>query len=102
MGAARRRRLSTGGRPYAQRLPSLPLQGFTAHARVQLTRGKRSLIATLYQVTGDLLAHALPPCSAAGRLGAWREVGLNRDAGAEFPLFTGYSAPRPSDAASGA
>jgi thymidine phosphorylase len=32
-------------------------EGFAAHNRVRLTNGKHSIIATLHQVTGDLLAH---------------------------------------------
>jgi thymidine phosphorylase len=32
-------------------------EGFTAHARVRLKHGERTVIATLYQVTGDLLSH---------------------------------------------
>jgi thymidine phosphorylase len=32
-------------------------EGFTAHTRIRLTNGKHSIIATLHQVTGGLLAH---------------------------------------------
>jgi thymidine phosphorylase len=32
-------------------------EGFTAHTRVQLSNGKHTLVATLYQVTSDLLGH---------------------------------------------
>jgi thymidine phosphorylase len=31
-------------------------EGFSAHARVLLRNGNRKIIATLYQVTGDLIA----------------------------------------------
>ena len=32
-------------------------EGFSAHARVLLCNGNRQVIATLYQVTGDLIRH---------------------------------------------
>ena len=32
-------------------------EGFNAHARVLLCNGNRQVIATLYQVTGDLIRH---------------------------------------------
>lgn len=48
-------------------------EGFTAHARVQLTHGSRSVIATLYQVTGDLLSHGEAGLSES----AWRRLGLS-------------------------
>jgi thymidine phosphorylase len=32
-------------------------EGFDAHARVKLSNGGRVVVATLYQVTSDLLAH---------------------------------------------
>jgi thymidine phosphorylase len=47
-------------------------EGFAAHARVRLTRGDRTIIATLYQVTGDLLAHEEAGLSDS----AWRRLGL--------------------------
>ncbi|HXV23179.1 MAG TPA: thymidine phosphorylase family protein [Alphaproteobacteria bacterium] len=47
-------------------------EGFAAHARVRLTHEDRSVIATLYQVTGDLLAHD----EAALSESAWRRLGL--------------------------
>jgi thymidine phosphorylase len=47
-------------------------EGFSAHARIQLTRGKGSIIATLYQVTSDLLA----PGEAGLSESAWRRLGL--------------------------
>jgi thymidine phosphorylase len=47
-------------------------EGFTAHARVRLSHGNNVVIATLYRVTGDLLA--------PGEMGlseiAWRRLGL--------------------------
>lgn len=48
-------------------------EGFTAHARVQLNYGNRSVIATLYQVTGDLLSHDEAGLSES----AWRRLGLS-------------------------
>ena len=48
-------------------------EGFTAHARVQLHNGKRDIIATLYQVTGDLIAHN----EAALSESAWNRLGLS-------------------------
>lgn len=48
-------------------------EGFTAHARVRLTRGERSIIATLYQVTGDLLSHDEAGLSES----AWQRLGLS-------------------------
>ncbi|MGD9601793.1 MAG: thymidine phosphorylase family protein [Gammaproteobacteria bacterium] len=48
-------------------------EGFAAHARVRLTRGERSVIATLYQVTGDLLPHEEAGLSES----AWRRLGLS-------------------------
>lgn len=47
-------------------------EGFTAHARVRLEVGRRSIIATLYQVTGDLLVHGEAGLSES----AWRLLGL--------------------------
>ncbi|MBX9773927.1 MAG: thymidine phosphorylase family protein [Xanthobacteraceae bacterium] len=47
-------------------------EGFSAHARVQLCNGKRRVIATLYQATGDLVAHD----EAALSESAWRRLGL--------------------------
>jgi len=48
-------------------------EGFTAHARVRLSHGDNVVIATLYHVTGDLLA--------PGEMGlseiAWRRLGLS-------------------------
>jgi thymidine phosphorylase len=48
-------------------------EGFAAQARVRLTRGERSVIATLYQVTGDLLSHDEAGLSES----AWRRLGLS-------------------------
>jgi thymidine phosphorylase len=47
-------------------------EGFTAHTRVRLTYGKRAIIATLYQVTSDLLEHDEVALSEA----AWSRLGL--------------------------
>src|SRR3954451_11934658 len=47
-------------------------EGFTAHARVLLGNGERQVIATLYQVTGDLIAHH----EAALSESAWSRLGL--------------------------
>jgi thymidine phosphorylase len=35
--------------------PVCRAEGFASHARIRLTRGRRSIIATLYQITSDLL-----------------------------------------------
>jgi thymidine phosphorylase len=48
-------------------------EGFSAHARVLLCNGERRVIATLYQATGDLVAHN----EAALSESAWRRLGLN-------------------------
>ena len=48
-------------------------EGFAAHARVLLCNGERRVIATLYQATGDLIAHD----EAALSESAWRRLGLN-------------------------
>jgi len=47
-------------------------EGFTAHARVLLCNGKQQVIATLYQATGDLIAHD----EAALSESAWMRLGL--------------------------
>ena len=47
-------------------------EGFAAHARVLLRNGKRQVIATLYQVTGDLIAQD----EAALSESAWTRLGL--------------------------
>lgn len=48
-------------------------EGFSAHARVLLSNGKRQIIATLYQVIGDLIAHD----EAALSESAWKRLGLS-------------------------
>lgn len=48
-------------------------EGFAAHARVLLSNGGRQVIATLYQVTGNLIAHD----EAALSESAWERLGLN-------------------------
>jgi thymidine phosphorylase len=48
-------------------------EGFSAHARVLLCNGKRQVIATLYQATGDLVT----PDEAALSDSAWRRLGLS-------------------------
>ena len=47
-------------------------EGFTAHNRVLLRAGERHVIATLYQVTTDLVAHD----EAALSESAWLRLGL--------------------------
>ena len=47
-------------------------EGFTAHTRILLRAGKRQVIATLYQVTTDLIAHD----EAALSESAWMRLGL--------------------------
>jgi thymidine phosphorylase len=47
-------------------------EGFAAHTRVLLTHGQRSVIATLYQVTTDLIAHDQAALSEA----AWLRLKL--------------------------
>ncbi|MBI4275458.1 MAG: thymidine phosphorylase family protein [Rhizobiales bacterium] len=51
-------------------------EGFTAHNRILLRAGERRVIATLYQITGDLIAHD----EAALSESAWQRLGL-RDGG---------------------
>ncbi len=48
-------------------------EGFTAHARVLLQSKSGQVIATLYQVTGDLIAHD----EAALSEPAWKRLGLS-------------------------
>jgi len=48
-------------------------EGFTAHARVRVSNGHRSIIATLYHVTSDILHHNEAGLSEA----AWRRLGLD-------------------------
>jgi len=50
-------------------------EGFSAHARVLLCNGDRRVIATLYQATGDLIAHD----EAALSESAWRRLGLSNE-----------------------
>ncbi len=47
-------------------------EGFAAQARVRLVHGDRSIIATLYHVSGDLLLHEEAGLSES----AWRRLGL--------------------------
>lgn len=47
-------------------------EGFTAHARIRLSREGRSIIATLHQVTNDLLDHGEAGLSES----AWRRLQL--------------------------
>ena len=47
-------------------------EGFTAHTRILLRAGERRVIATLYQVTSDLIAHD----EAALSESAWTRLGL--------------------------
>jgi thymidine phosphorylase len=48
-------------------------EGFSAHTRVLLCNGKRRVVATLYQVTSDLISQAEAALSEA----AWFRLGLN-------------------------
>lgn len=48
-------------------------EGFTAYARVLLRHGEREIIATLYQVIGDLIA----PHEAALSESAWKRLALH-------------------------
>jgi thymidine phosphorylase len=48
-------------------------EGFTAHNRIVLSAGSRQIIATLYHVTTDLLAHDEAGLSES----AWTRLGLN-------------------------
>lgn len=52
--------------------PVCRAEGFAAYARVRLSAGNRSVIATLHHVTGDLLAHGEAGLSES----AWRRLGL--------------------------
>jgi thymidine phosphorylase len=47
-------------------------EGFSAHARILLRHGTQQVIATLYQATGDLIAHG----EAALSESAWSRLGL--------------------------
>jgi thymidine phosphorylase len=47
-------------------------EGFTAHTRVLVRNGHRQVIATLYQVTGDLIRHDEAALSEA----AWHRLGV--------------------------
>lgn len=51
-------------------------EGFTARARVQLSHGDRSIIATLYHVTSDLIRHNEAGLSET----AWRRLNLREGA----------------------
>lgn len=62
-------------------------EGFTSHARVRVTSGERSIIATLYQVTSDLLRHSEAGFSEV----AWKNLALS-----EQQAIT-VSHPRPLD-----
>ena len=50
-------------------------EGFTAHNRVLLRAGERHVIATLYQVTTDLITHGEPAASEALRHRIEEELG---------------------------
>lgn len=51
--------------------PLCRAEGFTSHARIRLTRGRRSIIATLYQITSDLLK----PGEIGLSESAWQRLG---------------------------
>lgn len=65
-------------------------EGFTAHARVQLTHGDHSIIATLYHVVSELVR----PDEAGLSESAWRRLAINE--GDEIAA----SHPRPLDSLS--
>lgn len=65
-------------------------EGFAAQARVRLTHGERSVIATLYHVSGNLLRHDEAGLSES----AWRRLGLADGA------TISVSHPRPLDSLS--
>ena len=48
-------------------------EGFSAHTRMSLSNGSRQVVATLYQVTSDLIAHN----EAALSESAWMRLGLD-------------------------
>ena len=50
-------------------------EGFSAHNRVLLRTGEREVIATLYQVTRDLIAHDEAALSELGLAAAWSAGG---------------------------
>jgi thymidine phosphorylase len=47
-------------------------EGFTAHTRILLSGGGKEIVATLYQITGDLISHEEAALSEA----AWQRLGL--------------------------
>ncbi len=47
-------------------------EGFASHARIRLTRGRRSIFATLYQITSDLIEPDEVGLSESG----WKRLGL--------------------------
>jgi thymidine phosphorylase len=57
-----------------QDCPVCRSEGFTAHARIRLSNGGTSIIATLYQVSGDILDHGEAGLSDS----AWRRLGVNQ------------------------
>jgi thymidine phosphorylase len=72
---ARRAGIDTQHEPVVFMRKDCPIcrsEGFTAHARVRLARGSRSVIATLYQVTDGLLGRDEAGLSDS----AWRHLGL--------------------------
>jgi len=48
-------------------------EGFTAHTRVKLSNGRNSIIATLFQITGDMLPHYVAGLSDS----AWQRLDLS-------------------------
>ncbi len=65
--------------------PVCKSEGFTAHNRILLRAGNRKVIATLYQVTSDLIAHD----EAALSDSAWRRLDLQEGA----PLSASHPDP---------
>jgi thymidine phosphorylase len=57
-----------------QDCPVCRSEGFTAHARILLSNGGTSIIATLYQVSDDILDHGEAGLSDS----AWRRLGVNQ------------------------
>jgi thymidine phosphorylase len=57
-----------------QDCPVCRSEGFTAHTRIRLGNGGASIIATLYQVSGDILDHGEAGLSES----AWRRLGVNQ------------------------
>ena len=55
-------------------------EGFSAHSRIRLSNGKHSIIATLYQVTSDIIRHNEAGLSES----AWKRLALSDGATESF------------------